>query len=141
MKQRGRQSTGSVVALRAVDGSSPRLAPPSSLNDAEKKIWAAVVAHADHLRQTDTPLLSRYVEVVSLSNHAAEQMRIDHLQGRPACWLGTQERLVKLMITLGRQLRLSPLSRADCDPKTLARSDNGPVSAYETMRLEHGDDP
>ena len=95
------------------------------------------VAASDHLRASDLPLLRRYVEVVALSDHAAEKLRADLMKGRPSSWLTTQTRLVKLLIALGRQLRLSPISRASSDPKTLARSGNGhAVSAYEMMRLE-----
>ena len=83
------------------------------------------------------PLLRRYCEVVALSDRAAERLRIDVMKGRPSPSLALQERLVKLLIVLGRQLRLSPLSRSSSDPKTLARSGNGhAVSAYELMRLE-----
>ena len=86
------------------------------------------------------PLLCRFVEVVALSDHAAERLRIDVMKGRPSQWLATQERLVKLLISLSRQLRLTPMARASSDPKTLARSGNGhAVSAYELMRLT--DDP
>ena len=82
-------------------------------------------------------LLCRYVEVVAMSDHAAERLRIDVMKGRPSQWLATQERLVKLLISVGRQLRLSPLSRSSSDPKTLARSGNGHAvpSAYELMKL------
>ena len=137
MQQRGRKSIASIVTLNGVDGSPPRMMPPSSLSDAERTIFAGVVAAVDHLRPSDLPLLCRYVETVAMSDHAAERLRIDVMKGRPSQWLATQERLVKLLISLGRQLRLSPLSRASSDPKTLARSGNGhAVSAYEMMRLE-----
>ena len=122
MQQRGRKSIASMVALNGVDGSPPRLTPPSSLSDPERKIFAATVAACDHLRPSDLPLLQRYCEVVALSDHAAERLRVDVMKGRPSQWLATQESLVKLLIVLGRQLRLSPLSRSEQDPKTLARS-------------------
>ena len=136
MQQRGRKSIGNLAALN-VTGSPPRLTPPSSLSDPERKIFAATVAACDHLRAPDLPLLCRYAETVALSNHAAERLRVNVMKGRPSQWLATQERLVKLLISLGRQLRLSPISRSSSDPKTLARSGNGhAVSAYELMRLE-----
>jgi hypothetical protein len=136
MKQRGRKSIGNVVALN-VDGSPPRLTPPSTLSDSERKIFAATVAACGHLRPSDLPLLRRYVEVVALSDHAAERLRADVMKGRPSSWLGTQERLVKLLVVLGRQLRLPPISRSSSHPKTLARSNgHAHVSAYELMRLE-----
>jgi len=136
MKQRGRKSLANLVALN-VDGSPPPLQPPSTLSDPERRIFAATLTACDHLRASDMPLLVRYCEIVALSDHAAERLRIDVMKGRPSSWLTTQERLIKLLVILGRQLRLSPLSRSSSDPKTLARSGNGlAVSAYELMRLE-----
>ena len=126
MQQRGRRSIASLVALD-VDGSPPRLTPPSSLSDPERRIFAATVAASGHLRASDMPLLCRYVEIVALSDHAAERLRADVMKGRPSQWLATQERLIKVLISLGRQLRLSPLSRASSDPKTLARHNGGPA--------------
>ena len=140
MQQRGRKSAASFVVPN-VTGSSPRLLPPSSLSDPERKIFAATVAACDHLRQSDLPLLQRYCEIVALSDHAAERLRVDVIKGRPSQWLTTQKRLTKLLISLGRQLRLSPISLSSSDPKTLERSSNGhaPVSAYELMRFADGE--
>jgi hypothetical protein len=140
MKQRGRKSLANLVALN-VDGSPPRLLPPSSLSDPERQIFAATVAACDHLRASDMPLLLRYCEIVALSDHAAERLRIDVMKGRPSSWLDTQARLIKLLVILGRQLRLSPLSRSSSDPKTLERHNNGRLpSVYEMMALEQTDD-
>ena len=141
MQQRGRKSFANVVALNGVDGSPPRLLPPSTLSDAERRIFAATVAACDHLRAADMPLLCRYVEVVALSDHAAERLRINVMKGRPSQWLATQERLVKLLISLSRQLRLAPISRASSDPKTLMRHNGGASSYYDLMALEQADDP
>ena len=69
-------------------------------------------AKPGHLQPCDLPLLTRYCEIVALSDHAAERLRIDVMKGRPSQWLATQERLIKAMISLGRQLRLSPLARS-----------------------------
>ena len=75
-----------------------------------------------------------------MSDQVGEKLRIDVTKGRPSWALSTQERLVKLLISLSRQLRLTPMARASSDPKTLSRSGNGhAVSAYELMRLS--DDP
>ena len=65
----------------------------------------------------------------------AERLRADVMKDRPSPAMAMQERLVKLLISLGRQLRLSPLSRSDTDPKTLARHNGGSPSYYESMRL------
>ena len=139
MQQRGRKSIANLVALD-VTGASPRLTAPSTLSDPERKIFVAVVAACDHLRPSDLPLLQRYCEVVALSDHAAERLRLDVMKCRPSHWLATQERLVKLMVVLGRQLRLSPISRSSSDPKTLARHNGGSPSYYELMALERIDD-
>ena len=139
MQQRGRRSIASLVAN--VDGSPPRLTSPPTLSDPERKIFAATVAASGHLRPSDLPLLQRYCEIVALSDHAAERLRVNVMQGRPSQWLATQERLVKLLISLGRQLRLSPISRSGGDPKTLARHNGGSPSYYDVMALEQTDDP
>ena len=139
MQQRGRKSIASIVAVN-VDGSPSRLLPPSGLSDQERKIFAATVAACDHLRASDLPLLRRYCEVVALSDHVGEMLRIDVMKGRPLSSLATQERLVKVLISLSRQLRLTPISRASSDPKTLARSNGGPRSYYDLMALEQADD-
>jgi hypothetical protein len=81
------------------------------------------------------PLLCRYVEAVA--DHAAAQLRADVLAGKPSHWLSTQARLCRLVIDLGRQLRLSPLARSgSIDRKTLARHNGRSPSAYEMMRLQ-----
>jgi phage terminase small subunit len=134
MQQRGRRSIANLAALD-VTGSPPRLTPPSSLSDREREIFAATVAASGHLRSSDLPLLQRYCEIVALSDHAAERLRADVMKSRPSQWLATQERLIKVLISLGRQLRLSPLSRSSSDPKTLARHNGGSPSYYEIMRL------
>ena len=140
MQQRGRKSVANLAALN-VDGSPPRLMPPSSLSDREREIFARTVAACDHLRASDLPLLRRYCEIVAQSDHAAEKLRTDVMKGRPSSWLATQERLVKLLVSLGRQLRLSPISRASSDPKTLKRHNGGASSYYDLMALEQADDP
>ena len=140
MQQRGRKSLANLVSLD-VTGASPRLTAPSTLTDQERKIFAATVAACDHLRAADLPLLRRYCEVVALSDHAAERLRINVMKGRPSQWLATQERLVKLLISLSRQLRLAPISRASSDPKTLMRHNGGASSYYDLMALEQADDP
>jgi hypothetical protein len=115
------------------------LIPPATLSDREREIFAATVAACGHLRSSDLPLLQRYVEVVALSDHAAERLRVDVMQGAPSAWLGVQERLLKLLVILARQLRLSPISRTD--PKTVARSNgHDHVSVYELMALERTDE-
>ena len=118
MLQRGRKSSASLVAI--VPGSA-RLTPPATLSEAERVVFIDLVSACDpkHFKPSDLPLLTRYVETVAMSDHAGRKLRADVLKGRPSQWLSTQERLVKMMIVLARQLRLTVLTRTD--PKTIGR--------------------
>ena len=120
--------------------------PPASLSEAERSIWVHVVTSnkPEAFRPSDQALLMRHVETVAMSDHAAKKLAADIAKGRmPSSWLSVQERLTKLLITLGRQLRLSPLARTphkNGRPEPVDPYGNGhAVSAYELMRLQ--DDP
>ncbi len=83
-------------------------------------MFTAIVAGCDanHFRQTDLPLLSRYCEAAIL----AEQAALGNgavLDGKPSPWIVIQEKCVRAMVSLSMRLRLSPQSRID--PKTLGR--------------------
>jgi len=61
-------------------------------------------------------------------------------KGRPSQWLTVQERLLKMLVVLCRQLCLSPLARTphkNGRPEAVDQNGhgNGHVSAYELMRL------
>jgi hypothetical protein len=134
------------LSVPPVDGRLPRLRPPASLSEAERKVFIDTVTACkpEHFRPSDLPLLSRYAEVVALSDHAAKQLRADAASQPypPSDCLATQERLIKMLVTLGRQLRLSPMARQPNNPSRPQPSNvsgNSGVSAYERMRLE--DDP
>ena len=127
------------LSVPPVDGRPSRLRPPTSLSEAERKVFVDTVAACkpEHFRASDLPLLKRYAEIVVLSDHAADKLRVDVANGLPSDWLGAQERLIKILVTLGRQLRLSPMARQPNNPTrpTGNIGDNG-ISAYERMRLE-----
>ena len=133
------------LSVPSVDGRPPRLRPPASLSEAERKVFIDTVSACkpEHFRPSDLPLLSRYAEIVALSDHTAKQLRADVAsQAYPSDWLATQERLIRMLVTLGRQLRLPPMARQPNNPsrpQTGNFSGNSGVSAYERMRLE--DDP
>jgi phage terminase small subunit len=75
---------------------------------------------ADHFRQTDLPLLSRYCEAAILAEQAALELRNGAVvDGKPSPWIVIQEKSVRAMVALSMRLRLSPQSRLD--PKTVAR--------------------
>lgn len=78
--------------------------PPASLSEAERSIWVHVVTSnkPEAFRPSDQALLMRYVETVAMSDHAAKKLAADIAKGRmPSSLLSVQERLTKLLITLG----------------------------------------
>jgi hypothetical protein len=72
MKQRGRRSTN-LVAI-PVDGSPPRLHPPSGLSKAEQSLFDFIVdaSPPHHFTDNDQPLLLRYVETCLMARKAAK---------------------------------------------------------------------
>ena len=114
-----------------------------SLSDAERSIWVHTVTavRPEHFRPGDEPLLMRFCEVSAACDHAAEKFSVDLAKGQmPSPWLSTQERLIKLLVTLCRQLRLSPLARTphkNGRPEAVDINGNGhATSAYYLMRLQ-----
>jgi len=121
MKQRGRISAAA-MSLIGVGGEQARPSPPACLSGPERELFAALVTgcDADHFRQTDLPLLSRYCEAAILAEQAALELRnCAVVDGKPSPWIVVQEKCVRAMVSLSLRLRLSPQSRLD--PKTLAR--------------------
>ena len=117
-----------------------------SLSDAERSIWVHVVTavRPEHFRPGDEPLLTRYCETVAAAAISpARCFAADIAEGRPSPHLSVQERLLKMLVVLCRQLRLSPLARTphkNGRPEALDLHSNGhAVSVYEQMRLN--DDP
>ncbi len=124
MKQRGRMSAAAIIG---VYGEQARPSPPAGLSDPEREMFAAIIAgcEADHFRQTDLPLLSRYCEAAILAERAALELRNGAVvDGKPSPWIVVQEKSVRAMVSLSMRLRLSPQSRLD--PKTLARQQRHP---------------
>ncbi len=140
MTQRGRKSAQHLATVN-VDVGRNLLHPPASLSEAERSVFVHTVTtnKPEAFKPSDLPLLMRYAETVAASDQAAKMLRDDIAKGRPSQWLTVQERLLKMLVVLCRQLRLSPLARTPSkngrpevfDPAT----GNGHVSAYERMRL------
>ena len=108
-----RRSAAALSVLN-IDGSPPRLTPPASLSKAEKVIFNDIVNANDarHFRPSDQALLMRYVETVALLDLAAKALHDGVMvNGRASPWLDMRERQIKVLITLGRALRLSPQAR------------------------------
>jgi hypothetical protein len=108
MKQRGRRSAAS-LATRAVDGRSPRLKPPPSLNEDEHKIFVDLVAttDADHFVASDLPVLVVYCRAIAMEQWAAARLR----KAPDGKWLAVWERAARTVTVLSAKLRLCPQSR------------------------------
>ena len=119
--KRGRISAAE-LSVTGVDGQSARPSPPATLSEPERELFSSIVSgcDAEHFRQTDLPLLSRYCEAAILAERAALELRNGAVvEGKPSPWIVIQEKSVRAMISLSMRLRLSPQSWID--PKTLAR--------------------
>lgn len=144
--QRGRKSAAATIAARflPVDGRANVMRPPASLSETERAIWIHIITTSkpEHFQPGDESLLKRFCEVSAAADIAAGKFRRDLAKGRPSPWLATQERLLKMLVVLCRQLRLSPLARTphkNGRPEVFdASNGHGRVSAYERMAL---DDP
>jgi phage terminase small subunit len=121
MTQRGRISAAA-LSVTGVDGQQTRPSAPACLSEPERELFASIIGgcNADHFRQTDLPLLSRYCEAAVLAEQAALELRNGAVvDGKPSPWIVIQEKCVRAMVSLSMRLRLSPQSRLD--PKTVAR--------------------
>jgi phage terminase small subunit len=106
----------SVAALSVipVDGPSPRVHPPATLDKREREVFIELVNAADsrHFRESDLPLLVAYVQAIVLADKAAAELRKGAvLKGKASPWLSIQERAIKHMVALSMRLRLSPQAR------------------------------
>jgi len=86
-----------------------------SLAEPEAKLFKQIISNCahDHFRQSDLPLLCRYVEASILAERAAEQLReAPVLDGKPSPWLPVREKATRELVALSMRLRLSPQARA-----------------------------
>ena len=101
MRQRGRKSSAELVF--PVIEHRPGVTPPSSLTKAERSLFIELVANAEHLRPTDTPLLASYVQATIASRRSArDPSKVD-------VW----EKATRLQVSLATKLRLTAQSRTD----------------------------
>jgi phage terminase small subunit len=104
------------LQIVAIEGVSPRLEPPKHLSSDEATLFRSIVSQSapTHFQKGDAQLLAVFVQSVYLTSLAYESA----LQSPKM--LADWEKAARTMISLARQLRLSPISRSD--PKTLARA-------------------
>ena len=143
-QQRGRKSASALAtSFVPVDGMATAMRPPASLSEAERIIWIHIITTSkpEHFQPGDELLLMRFCEVSAACAVAAGKFRRDLAKGRPSHWLATQERLLKMLVVLCRQLRLSPLARTphkNGRPDVFDPNGNGHMpSAYERMALDY----
>jgi hypothetical protein len=111
MRQRGRKSSAALLTFSVVDGTRPRLTPPSSLTKSERSLFIELASGAEHLRPTDAPLLASYVQAIIASRRSA----------RDPSKLDIWDKATRLQMSLATKLRLTAQSRAD--PKTVGRQE------------------
>jgi hypothetical protein len=118
----------------AIDGRQSRLRPPASLSEAERNLFASLVAANSpaHFKTSDLPLLCQYVQAAVLNDQAAAELRTSPVvNGKPSPWLAISEKTNRACIALSMRLRLSPQARA---PNTPTRRQDA-VSMYDKMKL------
>ena len=115
MRQRGRRSAVSLVTFPSVNGDPPRLEPPETLTDDERRVFVELIGACNprHFVASDLPLLIAFVQATVLSQHSAGAARKD--DDALARW----EKATRPLAMLATRLRLSPQARLD--PKTLGR--------------------
>jgi hypothetical protein len=103
------------LAITAPAPRVTRLRPPLSLAEPEAKLFKQIISNCahDHFRQSDLPLLCRYVEASILAERAAQQLRdAPVVDGKPSPWLPVREKATRELVALSMRLRLSPQARA-----------------------------
>ena len=114
MPQPGRKSAAA-LAITPPTLRVTRLRPPLSLAEPEANLFKQIISNCahDHFRQSDLPLLCRYVEASILAERAAEQLReAPVVDGKPSPWLPVREKATRELVALSMRLRLSPQARA-----------------------------
>jgi phage terminase small subunit len=135
-----RRSQDSLMLVHPrVDGRPNRIGPPEQLTGEQCRLFIAVVSSMppEHFRPCDIPLLSVFVEALSMCERAVREMEAT---GGPVLgdginpWFSVQQRAAKQVATLSTRLRMSPQSRRG--PKTVHRAGYQPPSAYDTMNFD-----
>jgi phage terminase small subunit len=118
-----------------------RIRPPDDLAGPERKLFIdlAVACRADHFENSDVALLVVFCNALVLEKVALAGLKSDGYvtaEGRPSGWLNILAQATRVISTYSRMLRLNPSARH----ATPASSEPEPISYYEKMSLERGDD-
>jgi phage terminase small subunit len=135
-----RRSSAGLAVVRPAAGFT-RLRPPADLGKDEQAVWRQVVLSCDekHFRESDMPLLVRYVQNVVLARRAAAALDREGavIGGRPNPWLTVAEKADRALVALSMRLRVSPQARLRADGMA---AKGPPASVYELMRQQDAAD-
>jgi len=110
-------SRPSKASLSVIQGSSPRLEPPTSLSAASRSVFLRAVNNnaPEFFNPSDMPLLVAYAEAVVRAAKARRMLdlhgEVDEKRGWPSAWFTVLSKSNADTIAFGRQLRLAPQSR------------------------------
>ena len=140
MAGKGRQPYAT-YDVHSFDSPNPRIRPPDSLSELEKRVFRALVSAcpADQFRKSDIGLLARWSELSVMAQEAAFEMTTHGRvtpDGKVSPWFSIYTQATKQLNGLALRLRLGPQSRASKAPKSLPRE----LSYYEEMQLAESDD-
>jgi phage terminase small subunit len=126
--------------VHSFDTPNPRIRPPDSLSELEKKVFRALVSAcpADQFRKSDVGLLSRWAELSVMAEQAAFEMTHNGrvtADGKVSPWFSIYTQATKQLNGLALRLRLGPQSRASKAPKTLPQE----PSYYDLMEDDDDD--
>ena len=132
MRQRGRQSAAD-LEVNGTASARASLRPPHHLTAKEAALFVEVVgnAPAGQFGATDVYLLSSFVRVTLVCDHAAKALAKATDKNRPAR-MKMLDQAIKMQALLASKLRLATQSRIA--PRTVGRAHDGHrPSAYEAM--------
>jgi phage terminase small subunit len=126
--------------VHSFDTPNPRIRPPDSLSELEKRVFRALVSAcpADQFRKSDIGLLCRWCELSVMAEQAAFEMTTHGRvtpDGRPSPWLSVYMQATKQLNGLALRLRISPQARMNKAPKTLPQE----PSYYDLMEDDDDD--
>ena len=126
--------------VHSFDTPNPRIRPPDSLSELEKRVFRALVSAcpADQFRKSDIGLLARWSELSVMAQEAAFEMTTHGRvtpDGKVSPWFSIYTQATKQLNGLALRLRLGPQSRASKAPKTLPQE----PSYYDLMEDDDDD--
>jgi hypothetical protein len=120
---------------------NPRLKPPDTLGDVQKRAFVDLVTRcpATQFEPCDLPLLCRWSELTVMCERAATELAMGGLvtpDGKVSAWFGVHERACKGLVALALRLRVAPQARSFKAPKRQATA----TSYYDKLALLEPDD-